>query len=363
MKKSFLFVLIAFISAYLCLSCEKESAKPVIDPALQVYYDSFMREAKLRNKTITGTEGIKIQFGSDATAYARAYMQEKKIVVDSLRWKNRNTISRETTIFHELGHLLLFRDHELSTFSNGEYKSLMLTYENITNPENFILNIGMRRKYYIDELFNANTSKPDWFNENFDPFPQQTSTRKLLATQDFDESKALSDYLLQIPNAQYNRAEKGLLNVKLPKGFGFLMDAEKVMEMASIEASKRTEVLKSSNYEIEVRYRLKSGVFNFDYSPNSFQNQFTFSHNFNPSTCTVLSIFHGHNFGNYTIKPDFNTIRLIRKNGFWSVYRNDKHLFYSDVLTPEQADKILFFISGKEENAEFDLDYFKIYTF
>jgi hypothetical protein len=52
---------------------------------------------------------------------------------------------------------------------------------------------------------------------------------------------------------------------------------------------------------------------------------------------------------------------MVRKGNFWSVYLNGKHLFYTDVWSPEQANQLIFSIFGGEENAEFDLDYFRLY--
>lgn len=349
------------ILSILCFSCSKEYIEPVIDSDLQTYYDSFLKEAQSRNITISGTGGFVLKFGSANGAIARTYLTENKIVVDSARWKDVSASEREFTMFHEFGHLFLKRGHNIRTLPNGEFKSMMLTYEGMSNIESIHLYLGVRRKYYINELFDENTAIPEWANLQFDPFPLTNSTRKLVASQDFDESKELSAYLSQFPNAQFKTPEKGILNVKLPKGDGFSLEPDKVMEMANVLPAKRNDFMKSNNYEVEVRSRLKSGTFKYLYSPNIYQNYAIFSYTFNPISCKVFSSIFYFRFSNYTINNDFNTVRLVRKGNFWSVYLNGKHLFYTDVWSADQANQLIFGIAGDEENAEFDLDYFRLY--
>ncbi len=350
-----------FILSIFCLSCSKEYIKPVIDSDLQTYYDSFLKEAQSRNIPIKIPKNIVIQFGSVDSVAGRTYYAENKIVIDSIVWKNASVLDKEFLLFHEFGHLLLNRPHNLQTLPNGEYKSMMQSYENIPIIENTLLYVGVRRKYYIDELFDINTPTPDWSKSQYDPFPITNSTRKLLASQDFDESKELSTYLDQFPNARFKIPEKGILNVKLHKGGSFSLYPDKVMEMANVLPARRSEFIKSNNYEVEVRYRLKSGTFKYSYSPNTYQNQAVFSHTFNPISCKVFSFKFYFRFSSYTINNDFNTVRLVRKGNFWSVYLNSKHLFYTDVWSADQANQLIFTISGNEENAEFDLDYFRLY--
>ena len=358
MKNQFCLI---FVLSSLFLGCSKENLKPVIDSDLQTYYDSFLKEAQSRNKAISGTDGFILQFGSANGAISRTYPAENKIVVDSVRWKDVSASEREFTMFHEFGHLFLKRGHNIRTLPNGEFKSMMLTYEGMSNVESIHLYLGVRRKYYVDELFDENTAVPEWANLQFDPFPLTSSTRKLVASQDFDESKELSTYLDQFPNTQFKIPEKGILNVKLPKGDGFSLVPDKIMEMASVLPAKRNDFMKSNNYEIEFRYRLKSGTFKYLYSPNTYQNQAVFLHTFNPISCKVYSFKFYFRFSNYTINNDFNTVRLVRKGSFWSVYLNGKHLFYTDVWSADQANQLIFANTGNEENAEFDLDYFRLY--
>lgn len=353
--------LLFLILSILYFGCSKENLKPVIDSDLQTYYDSFLKEAQSRNITINIPKNMVIQFGLVDSVAGRTYYAENKIVIDSIVWKKATVLDKEFLLFHEFGHLLLNRPHNLQTLPNGEYKSMMQSYENIPIIENTLLYLGVRRKYYIDELFDINTPTPDWSKSQYDPFPITNSTRKLLASQDFDESKELSTYLDQSPNAQFKIQEKGILSVKLPKGDGFSLVPDKVMEMASVLPAKRSDFIKSNNYEIEFRYRLKSGTFNYSYSPNTYQNQAVFSHTFNPISCKVFSFKFRFRFSIYTINNDFNTVRLVRKGNFWSVYLNGKHLFYTDVWSAEQANQLIFAITGNEENAEFDLDYFRLY--
>lgn len=359
--KRIIFLLI--VLSNVIFGCSKESIKPNIDFELQTYYDSFLNEARIRNKTIDVPKNIVIQFGLANGAAGRTYYAENKIVIDSIEWKNASELDKEYLLFHEFGHLILNRPHNLQTLPNGEFKSMMQSYENIPIIENTLHYLGVRRKYYIDELFDINTPTPDWSKPQYDPFPITNSTRKLLASQEFDDSKDLTTYLNQLTNAQWKIAEKSILNIKLPKGYGFIFDVDKVLELANMLPTKSSEFLKSNNYEIEVRYKLKSGIFTHTFSPNSYQNQMVFYHGFNPISYKLFSFYFKFSFNNFIINPEFNTIRLVRKGNFWSVYLNGKHLFYTDVLPSDQTDKVLFSIAGSDENAEFDIDYFRLYEF
>jgi hypothetical protein len=67
---------------------------------------------------------------------------------------------KEDLIFHELGHGLLKRDHLNSTLENGDWKSIMCGGTKVNNRSWNINYRGIRRNYYIDELFNESTPAP-----------------------------------------------------------------------------------------------------------------------------------------------------------------------------------------------------------
>ena len=128
-----------------------------IQPEIRPYYDRFLEEAQKRGVELD-TYGVKIAFGpmshngqQGVTSYKH---QELKIDSSSYRWKNYP----ESLVFHELGHLLLHREHNDHRI---EYNptSIMDSQE---IPE-YELGRTDLRDYYLNELFNASTPAPENF--------------------------------------------------------------------------------------------------------------------------------------------------------------------------------------------------------
>jgi hypothetical protein len=69
---------------------------------------------------------------------------------------------KEDLIFHELGHGLLGRNHLNTTLENGDWKSIMCGGDKVNDRSWNINYKGMRRAYYVDELFDESTSAPDF---------------------------------------------------------------------------------------------------------------------------------------------------------------------------------------------------------
>lgn len=89
-----------------------------------------------------------------------------RIEVDKTYWSEVSQTSgadmmKEGLLFHELGHGLLGRQHLNDTLVNGDWKSIMCGGTKVRNRSWNINYHGVRRKYYIDELFDVNTTPPD----------------------------------------------------------------------------------------------------------------------------------------------------------------------------------------------------------
>lgn len=91
---------------------------------------------------------------------------QKIISIKSLTcWQN--DVQLETIIFHELGHCILGRAHDMTLMPKGDPKSIMYP-DNATLYSPCVYPIGSpcdllyRRNYYLDELFNPATPLPDW---------------------------------------------------------------------------------------------------------------------------------------------------------------------------------------------------------
>ncbi|HTE28802.1 MAG TPA: hypothetical protein VK666_00400 [Chryseolinea sp.] len=167
-----------FILLVMCLGCSKEDDfKPVYDvpPALQPFIDAFIREAAARGETIE-VKNLVIQedntlpdqyCGQCNSASLDANIQKIiSISPDFECWFSDP--EKETFFFHELGHCVLGRLHEVSLLPNGDPKSLMVQ-SNLTVYGPCLYPIddkpcdnGFKRPYYLDELFDPTTPVPVW---------------------------------------------------------------------------------------------------------------------------------------------------------------------------------------------------------
>lgn len=172
----------AFLACFIISSCQKEPElapiEPIgprevrIDPIFQPYVDKFISEAQSRGMSVDFTKfGMIIEFDDTLQIVAgfAHYETPARISISKIHWNNGDSNSRELTIFHELGHRYLLRSiHRNDTFQNGQAKSIMrgdpdgdpntpLPY---TLPPVFYC--GLKKKYYIDEIFDSTTAAPNW---------------------------------------------------------------------------------------------------------------------------------------------------------------------------------------------------------
>jgi hypothetical protein len=140
-----------------CLNSAMDDDYQKIDPRIKPYVDSFVKEASVRKVNIDITY-LKIVFGDlKGEAEGRSWMDGTHlIVIDStlVEWKG----SPEQLVFHELGHMCLYREHDDSRIGNYP-KSIMAGWD---SPFWENAKYHNRRQYYVDELFNPNTERPEW---------------------------------------------------------------------------------------------------------------------------------------------------------------------------------------------------------
>lgn len=150
-------------------SC-KDSKEYSVDSSFTDYLIRFENEGASRGHTFDPQiNGLIIEFGNLTKNEAGLTHYEKpvRIQIDKTYW---NAISKsagadlmkEDLIFHELGHGLLKRDHLNTTLENGDWKSIMCGGTKVDNRSWNINYRGIRRKYYLDELFNESTPAPDF---------------------------------------------------------------------------------------------------------------------------------------------------------------------------------------------------------
>ena len=169
---------ISLIFLVVLLGCKSpKDIQPTIDSELKSYYDLFVKEGLARGLS---TDFLKtnavIQLGKVSKPYVGiADYKANTITIDSIFWRQNKGFepSRKFVMFHELGHLILRRDHDNSLLPNGEYKTMMFTYDN--NPSlSYIYFFGIRQKYYTDELFDAKTIFPEWSKKEYNPDRKST---------------------------------------------------------------------------------------------------------------------------------------------------------------------------------------------
>jgi len=71
------------------------------------------------------------------------------VIIDMEFWENASDLAREYVMFHELGHCILFREHDNSESPFGNCLSIMASG---TTDCRFGYN-SETREYYLDELF------------------------------------------------------------------------------------------------------------------------------------------------------------------------------------------------------------------
>lgn len=150
---------------FLSMACSKEevSREVIIPEEVQPYIDRFIAEAAQRDHFIDLTNfGLDITFVQGLEDTLAAYCNNGKIVINQKFWDTRSDVTLEAMIFHELGHCILQRAHHNSLLPNDEWNSIMRGDPLPEGRSSSINFSGIRRQYYIDELFDVATSEPDW---------------------------------------------------------------------------------------------------------------------------------------------------------------------------------------------------------
>lgn len=360
MKNLLLFI----ASCFLLFGCKQQvELDSAIDPKLRVYYDTFLKEAKIRNKKIPDIGPFTLQFGIEEGNFdGRTYYSENRINIDSVKWKVFGPTYKESLLFHEFGHLFFRKNHDIQPLPNGEFRSLMKTYENIPNPEQTLIFTGIRRKYYLDEFFDILTPVPEWSLPSYDPFPITQSNRKLLASQEFETSKELTAFMSKL-SVSWKNIDQGLMNVKILKDTPSGMSMNNIFTMANTPTDQKSAFIESKNYEIELRYKVNAGYLAMEYNDNTaFKNYSYFTQYIDRKAYDMSGDRYYSSLLHINANLDFNTFRLVRKGDFWATYLNEKLIFYGDTWSNTAITNLYFGIYSGEANSDFDLDYFRIYT-
>lgn len=159
---------------FFALGCKKKNDFVYQVPQeFESYVQKFIAEASTRGRTIV-INNLIIQYDNSGSfpycaasnvVTSRNDVQKIITVNGHVCWQNSTQL--ETLIFHELGHCILGREHDMSFLPHGDPKSIMYTgdltmYSPCVYAVSDSCNKFYRRGYYIDELFNSSTPVPSW---------------------------------------------------------------------------------------------------------------------------------------------------------------------------------------------------------
>ena len=162
------FYILAFCCGIVFFTSCKDPKEYSVDSSFTDYLQRFENEGAARGHQFDPkSKGLIIEFGdlSNNDAGLTHYETPVRIQIDRKYWAAISKtagadLMKEDLIFHELGHGLLSRDHLNSTLENGDWKSIMCGGTAVNNRPWNINYRGIRRAYYLDELFKESTPTP-----------------------------------------------------------------------------------------------------------------------------------------------------------------------------------------------------------
>lgn len=164
--KYYLLLSILLFSVFSCKNPKEYS----VPEDFSVYVSRFETEATARGRNFDlKGNGLIVEFADlkNNEAGLCHYEVPIRIEIDKTYW---NAISKtagadlmkEDLLFHELGHGILGRKHINTLLENGDWKSIMCGGDQLGDRPWNINYRGIRRAYYLDELFNESTPAPDF---------------------------------------------------------------------------------------------------------------------------------------------------------------------------------------------------------
>lgn len=227
-------------------SC-KNPTEYSVDSAFTPYLNRFDSLAQLRGKNFDPQKtGLIIQFANltNGNAGLTHYESPIRIEIDKTYWNDISNYAgaemmKEDLIFHELGHGLLKRDHLNTNLENGDWKSMMCGGTKVNNRPWNINYRGIRRDYYINELFDQSTPAPAF-------------SSKVLPIDTTGFSPAI--YLSFNSVAEAGNFVKEDTNEKTSLDNGMLKFQSKVSETFLVYAKTSLDIQVDFSYELTLQY-------------------------------------------------------------------------------------------------------------
>jgi hypothetical protein len=239
---------------------EKDNVIVAVNPVFQPYVDFFKKEALKRNANIVKLNTINVVFGDLQARQIGAWAQDNIITIDSTYWKKGSEYYKEQLILHELGHLVLERVHDNSLLENGEMASIMQNVL-VDNPavKGYPIFRGVRKTYYLDELFGLQSPDSYWSKSQFLKNKHQEGSRQLVVSQDFLSSNGLSTFISTIGNEA--KIEGGLLKIDAQNRI-IPVEMSSLLKSMGVNQDSITSIT-NKNYEIEWKLRIRQGGVQF----------------------------------------------------------------------------------------------------
>ena len=215
----------------------KDNNEYKVNSEFAPYLQRFIDEGAKRGKTFDlKGDGLIIEFGDldNNIAGLTHYEDPVRIQIDRTYW---NTISKyngadmmkEDLIFHELGHGLLNRKHLNTFLENGDWKTIMCGGDKVDDHPWNINYRGVRRKYYLDELFNESTGAPSFASMNL---PVDTAIYKIKHYISFD-TEAQAGWKITDSTAFKTSIDNGRLKFESRTNAIYLLFAKAAVDVSS----------------------------------------------------------------------------------------------------------------------------------
>lgn len=143
-----------FVILFSLIGCQEQSYVVFIDPVLQPYAQSFIESGQSVNYPIV-IDNLVMKFSTNLPVNINgqcALRQTPIILINKYVWSLLPEITKKALVFHELGHCVLYLQHDMIWIMIGSDtipRSIMYPY---LQKDLVYLN---HWDYYINELFNG----------------------------------------------------------------------------------------------------------------------------------------------------------------------------------------------------------------
>ncbi len=324
------------------------------------YIDRFELEARNRGRLIDlENTGLIVEFADLKDNQAGLCYSEKpiRIEIDRAYWAaisltNGADLMKENLLFHELGHGVLGRDHLNSTLSNGDWKSMMCGGDKVDNRPWNINYRGVRRNYYVDELFNESTAEPDF---SMPDLAQDTSGFTTKVWLSFDTDMKSDTGWEMGENAGYIISTEN-------KRLKFI---SKIASSYLIIASTNVDVLSDFTFETEIKCQAIATTDQFGIvfgNNNNYKTNDIEYFNINNDQKMYIGNRNCYSFHTQLSKNEIkvdgaNKLKIVKKGSMQYYFINNVYVYRSETSVQYQGDKFGFMVPG---NAIVWLDDFRI---